>query len=180
MKTASYAKHLRFSSLDKLMITISNFSRVIGSVFIFTIFSLVLFFRRKKKHLYLFISSFFLAIASEMILKEIVERARPISRLIVETSYSFPSAHSIVAVVFLLSSIILIAPLIKKPFEKVIFILFVSILFPLVIIGRIYLSAHYLSDVLASIFLGIACFIIADIATEKSLLKNTKYVINKK
>jgi undecaprenyl-diphosphatase len=95
------------------------------------------------------------------IIKPIIEKIRPVSNLLLETDYGFPSGHSTIATVFILSSIFLIAKAVKKWFTKKIFLLCTCVIFPLVIISRVYLSVHWFSDVIAGILLGSICYILA-------------------
>ncbi|MCX6717519.1 MAG: phosphatase PAP2 family protein, partial [Candidatus Taylorbacteria bacterium] len=94
-------------------------------------------------------------------LKFVTQIQRPSSLL--EQDYSFPSAHVTIATVFLLSSIFYLVPLMKEGFSKTSFALITYIVFPLVAFSRIYLSVHWMSDVIAGIVLGFICFIIAEI-----------------
>jgi undecaprenyl-diphosphatase len=180
-KAASLALSIRNPFLGNIMVFATNTGGTIGSLIIFIIFSAVLFLKKQKKWLYVFASSFFLSVISETAIKHLVGRMRPINQyLITETDFSFPSGHSIAATVFLISSILFIAPIIKNKVLKNIFILLACILFPLVALSRIYLSVHYASDVLGSIFLGIACFILVEYLVKKTLPEGEKNAINTK
>jgi undecaprenyl-diphosphatase len=143
------------------MLSITKVCNIPESIIIFIIFSIFLILKKKKQLFYLFTTFTALGTLLPFIIKPLIERIRPLSNLLLETDYSFPSGHATIATVFLISSIVIIAPLIKNSFSRKIFILCTSIIFPLVIISRVYLSVHWFSDVLAGILLGSICYILA-------------------
>ena len=72
--------------------------------------------RAGKKYFYIFTLTTASGFALVEIIKYLVQRARPYNLL--EQGYSFPSAHATIVTIFLLSSIFLLAPLMKKVFTK--------------------------------------------------------------
>jgi len=150
----------KYPSLYNLMLSITNVGDVMGTIFIFIVFGLFIFFRNKKNFYILAVSAFSGIILADII-KYLVQRQRPFNLL--EQGFSFPSSHATISVIFLLSSIFLLAPLIKNGFYKKVFLMVTSIIFPLVAFSRIYLSVHYTSDVIAGIILGSVCFVFAEI-----------------
>lgn len=141
--------------IRSLMLSITSVGDAYGTIIIFLVFGLFLF-SKNKKSFYTFAISTFSGVALMEIIKYLVRRPRPYN--LIEQGSSFPSAHSTVAIIFLLSSIFLLAPMIKNTFSKNVFLLVTCITFPLVILSRIYLSVHWTSDVLAAIILGSICF----------------------
>jgi len=138
------------------MLSITNIGDILSTIIIFTVFGLFLF-SKNKTSFYIFTLATASGIASTQIIKHFVQRARPINPL--EQGFSFPSAHAMIATVFLLSSIYLLAPHMKKVFSKNTFLIVTAIIFPLVAFSRIYLSVHWASDVIAGIVLGLICFV---------------------
>ena len=94
------------------------------------------------------------------ILKEIFHRIRPVGGLVAETSSSFPSAHSVISVAFYAFVFYLLARNTKCCFSKYLLISGVFIAPILLGFSRLYLSVHYLSDVLAGYAIGDVWFLI--------------------
>lgn len=114
----------------------------------------------KKKRLATYHAvTFFLSLVISIILKEIVMRPRPeVMQLATETSYSFPSNHTILAFSVLP---LLFQEKIGWPF---------LILAVLMGFSRIYLGVHYMSDVLLTALIGL---IIGKFILKQVNIKNT-------
>ena len=158
-----YVSSIQSPILDSLMLSVTKMCNIPESILIFLVFGLFLLLKNKKTYFYLLTIATTLGTVLPLIIKPVIERIRPISNLVLETDYSFPSGHSTIATIFILSSIFLIATVIKNNFTKKIFILCTCIIFPLVIISRVYLSVHWVSDVLAGILLGSICYLLASL-----------------
>jgi undecaprenyl-diphosphatase len=91
------------------------------------------------------------------------ERPPPVLRLLAETTYSFPSGHSLfAAILFGLTAILLVRLLHSAPAWKR-GALVALVLAPAVLIAasRVWLGVHYPTDVLGGLLLGSACLIAA-------------------
>lgn len=162
-QTANAFGVLHSASLDKIMLAVTKVGNIYESFAIFLVFGLYIISKRKKYLFYIFAISTGLGITLVEAIKILVERARPPMNLLIETGSSFPSAHATISAIYLLSAVILIAPLLRNRFSKIVWITICSIIFPLVALSRIYLSVHFTSDVIAGIIIGSACYLFANI-----------------
>jgi undecaprenyl-diphosphatase len=117
---------------------------------------LALFFLLRKNTPYYFV---FLGImlgnaASVFIVKNLVERARPATAMYVENSFSFPSGHTAISVVFFGLLAYLAAKNSKRATVRG--NIFIGWIFLMIMIGfsRMYLGVHFASDVLAGYAIG--------------------------
>jgi undecaprenyl-diphosphatase len=113
------------------------------------IIALLLFKRNKKKSLFL-ASIIILTSGLIIILKELIQRARPLNGILLETSHSFPSGHTTMAFVFFGIIAFLFS---GKKHKKTIYVI-ASLLILLTGLSRIYLRIHWLTDVVAGFVLG--------------------------
>ncbi len=106
------------------------------------------------------------------ILKVIIKRERPtLINLVTETTYSFPSGHSMVAVVFYGFLIYLINKTKLEKVYKYIINSLLTVLIILIMVSRIYLGAHFFSDVMAGACLATSYLLLMiDILERRNLL----------
>jgi len=157
--SASIMTIISSPTLNSFMISITNIGSGIGTIFIFAIFAIYLFLKKNRHSLYTLTLAAGSAVVLNEIIKLLVERVRPVSRLITETDFSFPSGHATISIIFFLSSLFLIAPSILNRYLRISFQILTTIVFLLVAMSRIYLSVHWASDVLASFVLASICFL---------------------
>lgn len=107
------------------------------------------------------------------ILKHLFARQRPdiVSHLVSEISMSFPSGHSAMSAVVYLSLAVLISR-IEKSYGTRIFLISAALIITLLVgLSRIYLGAHYPTDVLAGwmigLFWALLCWFIASIIEKR-------------
>jgi len=128
-----------------------------GTKFIIFLMIIFLYFGLRKKKIFNILN---IIIIGEVILnnlvKIIVRRNRPILiNLVHETSFSFPSGHTMVSVTLYGFIIYLLLKSNLSNKLKYLFISVLIILITLIIISRIYLGVHYFSDCIAGV--GLAC-----------------------
>jgi undecaprenyl-diphosphatase len=150
---------LKNSFLDKVFIFTGSYLKCILVVTgILAIFSLYIG-KRKKDSLVLAISLISGSVF-EYIIKFIIQRPRPGMNLIQELGYSFPSGHSIFAAILFSSLIYFYKDKIKNKIMRIIFIL-VNILIILFIgFSRIYVRAHWFTDVIGGYAAGFLIMIV--------------------
>lgn len=156
MSIYNLIQHIRNPIFTKIFIFLANIFEP-NIVFIFGLVFLYILFRRgsRKRSFIVFMSLSFGTI-SILVLKALIHRIRPLNPLvnISQSDYSFPSGHAAMACIFF---IILIYTL-KHNWTKSKKILLMSLsVLMIILIGfsRIYLNAHWFSDVIAGYALGI-------------------------
>jgi len=116
---------------------------------------------KNKKTSILFFINLVLSALTNFILKQIIQRPRPIEhRIIDEKGYSLPSGHSMVSMAFYGFLVYFIYKNIKNKYIKTILIVLLSVLIISIGVSRIYLGVHYTSDVLAGFLVAISYLII--------------------
>ena len=107
------------------------------------------------------------------ILKNIFLRPRPnILRLVTETSYSFPSGHSMINASLYTILILLLLSNSSQKMKHIILSISLILLCILIGISRIYLGVHYLGDVLAGWILGVLVAFVVYLILKKINLNN--------
>jgi undecaprenyl-diphosphatase len=149
----------RTDLLNSFFIFITSFGEI---WFLSVLVPLTLYFLYKKKQKILMIYlglNVSVGVILVYFLKNILERPRPPveNSLVFETSYSFPSGHAVLAVVFYFSILVMINTfplLLKRVYRNILnFLLFILIV--LIPISRLYLGVHWFSDIITGIVLGL-------------------------
>ncbi len=112
------------------------------------------------------LSSIFGSSALMFITKIFIQRPRPELHIIKVFGYSFPSGHATISTALAFALYLILKNRIKH--KKILLIL--SIMYPILIsFSRVYLSVHYLSDVIAGI--GLALFWVSLVALVFEVLR---------
>lgn len=124
-----------------------------------------------KKDIYGYIISGTLIFSTIMnnVIKVIIRRERPIYMIVRETTFSFPSGHTMASVSMYGILIYLINKSNMNKKLKIILSIILGMIPLMVATSRIYLGAHYFSDILGAIMLATIV-----------LLISTKYIKDKK
>lgn len=139
---------------------ISKITDLGSAIFYFMIVIVVLMFHKKyAQALFISVSVGFIG---NYLAKGIIQRARPLEKLIMETGYSFPSGHTTCAVLFY-GTVALMMYHSDLKYRKIAVGLSVSMIF-IIAFTRIYLHVHYFTDILGGITFG---FILLTIIHDK-------------
>lgn len=103
------------------------------------------------------VSGYVLMLAAEQAVRSLVDRPRPGGRLVDVSTASFPSAHSAHAVTWFAVAIALGA-VVRSPGARRALLAGGIVVCAAVGLTRLYLHVHFLSDVVAGLSLGAACF----------------------
>ncbi len=145
---------LQNSSLDEIFVFLGTYLKIILIGLGIIVISALYLGKRKKE-------SFILAISLvsgyifEQIIKFLIQRPRPETTL----TYSFPSGHSILAVILFFSLIYFYKDRIRNNTLRIIFILINTLLILFVGFSRIYIKTHWFTDIIGGYAAGF--FIVA-------------------
>jgi undecaprenyl-diphosphatase len=168
-----YVNH--FIALNQNAVLI-NSSKILGIIFdtwcllaIAILVSAYLWFKDSKKDAFFFSIIMFIGAGIIFVLKELINRARPLNILIDEINSSFPSGHATIAIIFFGVLTYLILKRDHSRFERKIAMIISPIMILIIGFSRIIINAHWLSDVLAGYFLGLVVLTISIILNNKIL-----------
>ena len=149
--------------LSSNMITIMRLITALGStiVIITGILCIAVLFK-DKNYFKIFVIANALGVILNNIIKLIVRRKRPSNTFILtnETSYSFPSGHSMMSIIFYGLIIYYVCKFVKNKKIKILLTSVLSAIILLVGLSRIYLGVHYATDVLGGYLFGIIYLIL--------------------
>ena len=154
----TFSKNLRSNEMTLFMSIITDFGSLLFILSLFVV--LLLLYKNKKTLYYLLINTISILLINDF-LKHLIHRSRPNKLNIINTKgFSFPSSHAMISVVFYGLLVYLVFKNIKNKVLKYILIVLLTIIVLSICISRIYLGAHYLSDIVGGISLGIICLMI--------------------
>ena len=141
--------------LTQIMVTLTHFNGAMG-IFIFSLFMILfLIYKRWYNDLLFYIFSVFGANIAFIVIKMIVQRARPSSDILAITTHSFPSGHATMATAMALTVYFIFVKRVHSIGLQLV-LLIGCIVWPVIIaFSRVYLNVHWLSDVIAGIGLGL-------------------------
>ncbi len=141
--------------LTQIMVALTHFNGAMG-IFIFSLFMILfLIYKRWYNDLLFYIFSVFGANIAFIVIKMIVQRARPSSDILAITTHSFPSGHATMATAIALTIYFIFVKRVHSIGLQLV-LLIGCIVWPVIIaFSRVYLNVHWLSDVIAGIGLGL-------------------------
>jgi undecaprenyl-diphosphatase len=125
-----------------------------------------LYFKGRKKDSIVFFFAILISGGLIKLIKDTVHRARPIDALIQETTFSMPSGHVAITIIFF-GFLAYIISKNKSKMAKWISSLVVLAIVAIVSFTRLYLRVHYVSDLMAGILLGGIILITSILASKK-------------
>lgn len=158
---------IKSDTVTKIFKIITTFA---GIPFMLVIGIVILLLKKLKHKRFLIIANIVNDVILNTILKLTFKRERPLDIMLVEeTGYSFPSGHTMIAIIFYGYIIYLITKSKYSKKIKIIINTILSVLIFLIGVSRIYLGVHYTTDVIASYLLGISYLIVFTHYTNKYL-----------
>ena len=141
--------------LTDLIIFITNINGMLGSA-IFSIFLIsFLIYKKYYEDLKFYLLVFLGASALFIVIKLLVERARPVLKIINEQGFSFPSGHSTMSMAMALALYFIFVTKLDSVGRRRL-LLVLCLIWPLLIaFTRVYLNVHWLSDTIAGLSLGL-------------------------
>ena len=143
--------------LTKIAIILTNLTSPKALIFLSIIITAILFYKKRYHHSILLFLTVSTAATLLTFTKNLIHLSRPTNSLIQLTGFSFPSGHTTISTAFFLVLIYVFRNNIKNKIQKYALIITLSLLPILTGITRIYLNAHWVSDVIAGFTLGIFC-----------------------
>mgnify|MGYP005606310867 CR=1 FL=1 len=110
---------------------------------------------KKYNHIVQFILTMSVSAFVAVVLKETLKIQRPSGGLISEVGYSFVSAHTLIATVFLVLLVYSYKDHFKIKFARTFFVVASTLFVLLIGVSRVYLAVHYMTDVLGGLFAGL-------------------------
>lgn len=169
---------LKNDTLTNILYVITNLASTIGIISLVILTSIVFIRRKKVSSLKYVILNVLSGVFLMQILKNIIRRTRPSWKWIKQGGFSYPSGHTISALLLYGTIILLVSKRYDGKYKKQIIIVS-SAMIILTGISRIYFGAHYLSDVIASSLLGTIILIISGLLMDKEPKGNDKDKIKK-
>jgi len=130
----------------------------ITMIILVLIFAGIFFLNKKEKNSFAILFSLALGFFLEKIIKFLFERSRPGLQLIQDFENSFPSGHSVFAIILFSLIIYFYKDKTKNVFRKYLFVLVNVLLILLIGFSRIYTNLHWFTDVVAGFALGLFVF----------------------
>jgi len=159
----SSLQSLRNGWADAVMITVTELGGAAGAVPVVVAVSLVLCVKRYWRTLGYWLAAAGVAEILVVVLSHTLARLRPNDIYTGIAQYSFPSGHTVLSVVIYGFMAFLLAR--GKPVRnKIAITLMAAVAIMLIAFSRLYLGAHWFSDVLASLSLGLAWIALLSIA----------------
>ena len=162
----NFIYHLITSHMNDPLTKVNKCFTFLGSTLFIIILSVFFFFfylfKKRKNCSFIIASIIIISTVLNNVIKLIIRRERPlVLALVTEKSFSFPSGHTMASTT--LYGILLYFVIKSNLNKKVkIFLSIILVLIPLLVgVSRIYLGAHYASDVLGGFILSVSLILVS-------------------
>lgn len=157
---------LKGNVITKFLYVITELASTIG-VFALLGITSVIFLRHKSFSDFKYvIANVSIGVVLMSVIKNIIKRVRPSWKWIVQGGFSYPSGHTISALLLYGTLMLLVYKKVHGKARRPLLICF-SLMIILTGLSRIYFGAHYLTDVVASLILGSIILIISNMFMNK-------------
>ncbi|MBE5665890.1 phosphatase PAP2 family protein [Staphylococcus sp. SS251] len=95
-----------------------------------------------------------------IVMKKILHRDRPYDHLIQDSGYSFPSGHALASTMVIVVLLFLILPQVTQRILKMMIQILIVVIWLSILVSRLYFHAHYFTDVLSGVILGILWIVV--------------------
>ena len=136
-----------------IMTFCANFGEVKSILYITLFLALILLFKNFKLSLWLLVT-IYTGTCLNFLIKQLIARPRPYNHLLVDQGFSFPSGHSNASTLFALAILFVVIPLIKNKVMQCSIAIVVVMFWIGVLSCRLYFHAHYVTDVVGGLSLG--------------------------
>lgn len=156
-KMASIALAFRNDVLTSFFRTVARFGDWYVYVALFAVFTLVFYKNRQRLGVpALGFAVISIAAGAMFLMKEVFDRDRPTLHTLVDaTNPGYPSGHAMLSVIFYGFLLFLGWKLVRRMWTKILLTVAVVLLVTLICFSRVYLGAHFASDVIAGLVAGI-------------------------
>jgi undecaprenyl-diphosphatase len=154
---STYFQQIQNPLMNSFFIFIGNYSEVF-LIALASFFIIFLYIKKRKSQSIILLTILAVGYLINSIIKLLLQRERPLPQLISETGFSFPSGHSVFAIILFSLIIYLYKDKIKNQSIKYLFITVNVFLIFLVGFSRIYLNVHWFTDVIGGYALGFFLF----------------------
>lgn len=156
------------AALTTLMLLLTNLHSTLGITLMTVAVSIYLWRRQLRHWVFIFVLTVYSGVLLNLLLKSIFHRARPhfADPILTLSSPSFPSGHTMTATVFYGTLCAIVISRVSGWRRRGFSIIVAIFLIALVGFSRIYLGAHYLSDVLGAMAEGAAWLALCLTATD--------------
>lgn len=157
--TFNFIQQVRTPQLNQLMLTLTKTSNTFSIITITVIISGFLFFKKYYRESLFSLLCIISTVTTNIVLKHLYHRERPSFEALIEaTGFSFPSGHSMISFSLALLLSYLCFHLISKKWLAF-FITLISFSYAFLIgFSRVYISVHYVGDVLGGWLATISVF----------------------